>query len=87
MSKGKRTSVAIDTSIEPASFAVGQIHFAENSGNRKVYLTGLNAGINVVMQYWKNGLDAEAAEENLAHIKNTLVSDGRVFNKGGKKNG
>lgn len=80
MSKGNQRSKVIDTSIEPASFVIGQILFADNSGSKKVYLSGLNAGIDVVMQYWKNGIGPDKAEENLNHIKETLVSS-KNFNK------
>ena len=88
MGKGtNRLATVVDTSIEPASYAIGQISFADNSGNRKVYLSGLNAGIDVVMQYWKNGTCSEQAEENLKHIKETLIAEGKLFSKAVRSNG
>ncbi|MEE9353347.1 MAG: hypothetical protein V3U94_02870 [Candidatus Thorarchaeota archaeon] len=70
---------------DPASIAVGELNFADGLKNKKVYLTGFEAGINVVMQYWKGGLDTIDAEENLEYIKDMIKKNSKAVTKSGPK--
>ena len=77
--------------MDPVEVALGQTIFADGTKNKNIYLKGFEAGVNVVMQYWKNGVDEAKARENLEHIKNALFSTGKNSNMdnklGGSKNG
>lgn len=74
------------TVLDPMSIAVGELNFADGVKNKRVYLTGFEAGINVVMQYWKSGLNASDAEQNLEHIKDLIRTNGKSssFSSGNK---
>lgn len=63
------------TVLDPSTVAVGELNFADGTRNKRVYLTGFEAGINVVMQYWKSGIDTADAERNLEHIKDMIKSN------------
>ena len=63
------------TVLDPSTVAVGELNFANGSNNKRVYLTGFEAGINVVMQYWKSGMDTADAEQNLEHIKDMIKTN------------
>ena len=71
--------------VDPASIAVGELNFADGLKNKKVYLTGFEAGINVVMQYWKGGLDTTDAEKNLEYIKEMIKTSAKAATKGGPR--
>ena len=63
------------TVLDPSTVAVGELNFADGLKNKRVYLTGFEAGINVVMQYWKSGIDTADAEQNLEHIKDMIKAN------------
>lgn len=63
------------TVLDPSTVVVGELNFADGLKNKRVYLTGFEAGINVVMQYWKSGIDTADAEQNLEHIKDMIKAN------------
>ena len=63
------------TLLDPSTVAVGELNFADGLKNKRVYLTGFEAGINVVMQYWKSGIDTADAEQNIEHIKDMIKAN------------
>ena len=69
MSKYSDSDIAV---LDPSTVAVGELNFADGLKNKRVYLTGFEAGINVVMQYWKSGIGTADAEQNIEHIKDMI---------------
>jgi hypothetical protein len=63
---------SITTSIEPPSMIVGRSSFAEGDGNRRVYLNGFEAGLEIVMEYWESNTDIEVAKSNIEHVKELM---------------
>ena len=63
------------TVLDPSTVAVDELNFADGLKNKRIYLTGFEAGINVVMQYWKSGIDTADAEQNLEHIKDMIKAN------------
>jgi len=63
------------TVLDPSTVAVGELNFADGLKNKRVYLTGFEAGINVVMQYWKSGIGTADAEQNIEHIKDMIKAN------------
>ena len=63
---------SITTSIEPPSMVVARSSFAEGDGNRKVYMNGFEAGLNIVMEYWESNTDIDVAKSNIEHVKKSL---------------
>ena len=51
---------------------VGRSSFAEGDGNRRVYLNGFEAGLEIVMEYWESNTDIEGAKSNIEHVKELM---------------
>ena len=49
------------------------LNFADGVQNKRVYLTGFEAGINLVMEYWTSGTDKNSAVDNLEKIKDLMI--------------
>jgi hypothetical protein len=73
----KRKTPITDVLLDPVDTAIGQVTFADGTKNKNIYLKGFEAGVNVVMEYWKKGIDENAAQENIDFIKEIIFSNGK----------
>lgn len=65
----------IDVMTMLPSIAPGDINFADGNKQKQTYLTGFEAGVSLVMQYWKKGEDLDTALINIDSIKEMMMSN------------
>jgi len=77
---------SLTTLIEPPSVSIGEMSFAEGNRNKRSYVSGFEAGMKIVMEYWEGSVDIGIAKSNIEHIKELMGSpeDKNRFIKGSK---
>jgi hypothetical protein len=51
---------------------VGRSSFAEGDSNKRLYLNGFEAGLEIVMEYWESNMDIDIAKSNIEHVKDFI---------------